>query len=74
MFIIVLTILTISWLVKTYDNSNGKVGEIRVINRFLLTPTVINCESRFLTKAKILQEYYKTPCGEYRWINKEWMT
>ena len=44
-----------------------KIGERRVITKFLLWPRTINYETRFLEKASILQVY-----GLSAWIDKEW--
>ncbi len=60
-------------LFKKHDNSNGVVGEVRIVSKFILKPTVVNGDRRFLIRCKVKQEYYKTPCGHYCWINKEWL-
>jgi hypothetical protein len=44
-----------------------KIGERRVITKFLLWPRTINNETRFLEKADILQVF-----GLSDWIDKEW--
>ena len=44
-----------------------KIGEKRVITKFLLWPRTINDETRFLEKASILQTF-----GLGNWIDKEW--
>ena len=44
-----------------------RIGEKRVITKFLLWPRTINDETRFLEKADILQTF-----GLGNWIDKEW--
>ena len=44
-----------------------RIGEKRVITKFLLWPRTINNETRFLEKACILQTF-----GLSDWIDKEW--
>lgn len=44
-----------------------RIGEKRVITKFLLWPRTINNETRFLEKATILQIR-----GLGNWIDKEW--
>ena len=44
-----------------------KLGEIRVITKFLLWPRTIDNETRLLEKADILQVY-----GLSGWIDKKW--
>ena len=44
-----------------------KLGEKRVITKFLLWPRTINYETRFLEKAEILQVF-----GLTGWIDREW--
>lgn len=45
-----------------------KLGERRVITKFLILPRTINNETRLLEKAYILQVL-----GLGGWIDKEWM-
>ncbi len=44
-----------------------KLGERRVITKFLIWPRTMNNETRFLEKAYILQIY-----GLGGWMDKEW--
>ena len=45
-----------------------RLGERRVITKFLIWPRTMNNETRFLEKAHILQVF-----GLAGWIDKEWM-
>lgn len=67
-FIIVIPL----YIINLYDKKNGIVGQQRLRKKFLFFPKSIKNEVRFLKYVTILQEYYKTPCGEFKWINVEW--
>ncbi len=61
-----------------------KVGDTRVVEKFLYTPTTINGETRWWEKAKVKQEYVKDtstsvsgPLSQlvsmFGWSDKEWV-
>ena len=59
---------------KFSENNDPKVGDERVVEKFLLFPKTINNEMRWLETAKILQRYsgkYIQIRGEFCCKNKE---
>lgn len=61
---------------KKKQKSYPKDGEIRIVNKFLLFPRVINNEYRWLELVKIEQFYrgydYVHGTGGF-WIDKDWI-
>jgi hypothetical protein len=61
-----------------FNKIQPKEGDIRIVEKFLLFPRIINKELRWLERAKIKQRYEDEPWPDSRavaqmWVNKEWV-
>ena len=50
----------------------NKVGDFRIVRRFLLFPRTINYETRWLEFATIKQQWYRDYCDDLYWIDYNW--
>jgi len=63
---------------KWFENEQPKIGDVRIVEDFLLIPLKIGKETRWLENVKIIQQYQEvsepsvlglTMLSENKWVN-----